>query len=299
MVLEADFASGTDLQGMAAFNDRAVDGTARATALALEYAGVDGTATRMNAIVTLVGDKSVRPVGTRKVLDLQDVTDAPTTAPSGVLVANAFTLVLTDGAAAVSGAGVTFAPFFTVQLPLELTAFEGESCQQPMVSTFAKGSTCRAIADVCPEGGLAGDMEVVAGLAITGTVLLGVGTVVLIVYTLMPWNPAMKYGHFISAGVLTVAWILLLAAWAHVYEMESNTYGCYLEDESLRGGLVLNLGRFDCITRKSYSWAFCIFAWGNLTLALGAVYHRVVTEVVWPHVPEDVDLLPVEAEPLH
>jgi len=222
-------------------------------------------------------------VAARKVLDLGSIAETPDL--RAVLVANAHTIVLVGGD--------DDSQVMMVQSPVELP-FEGESCPGPELKTFeGQDESCHPIEDMCPVGDLKGDMEVVAGLAITGALFLALGTIVTCVYALIPWT--LKIGHFISFGLLLVAWVMLLAAFAHMDSLSNNAYGCYFVDESMRGGLVLLHGTLECLTRASYSWAFCIYSFGMLTIALCAVAHRVFVEVSDPWVPPQAEEEEMEA----
>jgi len=265
LVWEADFATGTDLKGMAKYNNSA--------ALEKLAYGNTGNTPVVNAMVAFAaGD--VTPVTARRLFDLETVGLGGSDITS-VLVANAHTVVFARRAADT--------PLYMVKSPVKL-AYDDEKCPGPKLEVFeGKDKPCHPIEDMCPEGDLKGDMATVAYLAIFGTLFLGVGMILVIVYSLMPWT--FTKGHLASCACLFVAWVLLAAAFMTVDGMTSNKYGCYFVDESMRGGLVLLRGTLECLTRASYSWGFCIYAWGMLTLSLFATGHRCYVEISDPYVP--------------
>eukprot|EP01059_Diplonema_ambulator_P012655 TRINITY_DN23075_c0_g1_i1.p1 TRINITY_DN23075_c0_g1~~TRINITY_DN23075_c0_g1_i1.p1 ORF type:complete len:460 (+),score=74.85 TRINITY_DN23075_c0_g1_i1:45-1382(+) len=192
---------------------------------------------------------------------------------TGAFIVNPTTVVMAE-----SGGSTGYSRIHVVKIP-EGLPYGPPVCPYQERPVFTGGGKCRDISTVCPEGGLAGDMAGIGGLAVSGTVFLGVGAVMLIVHTLKPHH--WVFGKFMhcSAFCLVLAWVLLLAAWVRTRYITSNTYSCLFLDESARsepegGGLALLTGELEYLTMPSYSWAFCIYAWGMLTLSLIFVVHH-------------------------
>eukprot|EP01064_Diplonema_japonicum_P015369 TRINITY_DN230_c0_g1_i3.p1 TRINITY_DN230_c0_g1~~TRINITY_DN230_c0_g1_i3.p1 ORF type:complete len:1423 (+),score=511.71 TRINITY_DN230_c0_g1_i3:51-4319(+) len=273
---EADFSTGTDIASTATLD-------------AIERVVVSGGALVLNPAVDLAA-AGVVAVTTKKVFDvgsLEGVEEKIGDSVEGMFIANSHTVVLAE-----SGNFAAPSKVHVVQMDVTLSDFSAPKCAFPKTSTFEGGDNCRKIGDVCPKGDLEGDMETVAGLAVSGTLFLGIGMVAVVLYSFLPHHAVFGKMIFVSAAFLTLAWILVLAAWAHTNQMSTNTYGCLFLDESARsesrgGGMALLHGELQYITRPSYSWAFTIYAWGMLTISLCFVLHRVVRETVMPYPAEE------------
>ncbi|KAJ9465779.1 hypothetical protein DIPPA_19196 [Diplonema papillatum] len=144
---------------------------------------------------------------------------------------------------------------------------------------------CHDINDICIEGDLAGDMKAVRGLAICATLFMGLSLPLIIVYCFLPYHGVVKFFIFAAAATLTLSWIFSLASWAHMSSLTQNEYGCIFVDESLRGGLIVQRGKLQWLTRDSYSWGFMIYAWGMITIPLVCVIHRVIRVTCLPYSP--------------
>ncbi|KAJ9465760.1 hypothetical protein DIPPA_19221 [Diplonema papillatum] len=175
--------------------------------------------------------------------------------------------------------------------------FESRECggnkiapvRAPMVGERYE-TKCHDINDICIEGDLGGDMKVVRGLAICATLFMGLSLPLIIVYCFLPYHGVVKYVIFVAAVTLTLSWIFSLASWAHMSSLTQNEYGCIFVDESIRGGLIVQRGKLQWLTRDSYSWGFMIYAWGMVTIPVAAVIHRVVRVTILPYASEiDVD----------
>ena len=265
-VVEADFSAGSDINDVFAYNDMNLTTTTYAGLNNLELQLIDETA-RTPAVLSarLLFEMQVYPAPLRLLQELPDTLPHP----SGLAVINEHTFVVTSRDSN---------QVHVVQAEEDVPfGVEHASCPTSDVPIFAGGDACRDINEICPGGDLGGDMEVIAALAITGTTLLGVGTVCITVYALWMDRPATGVLLYISAAALTVAWTLLFAAWLQIYTVAATSYSCYFADESLRGGFILHHGELQYLTIQSYSWAFCIMAWGCLTIAFTAVWARVLS----------------------
>eukprot|EP00755_Sulcionema_specki_P003570 Sspe_Gene.27965::Locus_12404_Transcript_1_1_Confidence_1.000_Length_4108::g.27965::m.27965 len=104
-------------------------------------------------------------------------------------------------------------------------------CDLTMAWHKNEDGKCKDLNEWCPEGDLEKDMHEVAGLAITGATLLGVGVVALVSYTFNMEKPAFRNVLYASAVASLLAWVFLLAAWSHMAKITHNKYGCYFQDE--------------------------------------------------------------------
>eukprot|EP01061_Rhynchopus_euleeides_P008490 TRINITY_DN175_c0_g1_i6.p1 TRINITY_DN175_c0_g1~~TRINITY_DN175_c0_g1_i6.p1 ORF type:complete len:1367 (+),score=667.99 TRINITY_DN175_c0_g1_i6:46-4101(+) len=277
-IVQADFSKGSNLTDLPLYDSSVTE---------LEGALVDTAANVPQLYAArILFAKGVYPV------PLTELTGLPSSLPlgrlAGMAVVNDYTVVVSEQG---TGAADEALKVHVVQASGEEETKLGlvaESCPSTSVAKFIGGADCRDIDEICPEGDLAGDMEVVAGLVISGTLFLGLGTVLITSHSL--WMEHGIFGKLLypAAGTLTLAWILLLAAWAHMEALTQSNYGCYFQDEALRGGFVLHRGKLEYLFMASYSWAFCIYAWGMLTISLVVVWHRAISLLVNPHHAEEV-----------
>ena len=285
-VVEVDFTKGTDIAQNGTYNDMTTGTNGHAAGLAnLEekVVGTDG----LPSVATLrtLFEMEVYPAPMKL---LQTVpSDFPASSLAGLVAVNDFTLVMSE-----EGADTMKVWVLQVEYDVDLS-LDRESLPSTSVSKFVKGDKCRDISEVCPVGGLEGDMEAIGGLTITGTLFLGIGMVMITTYSL--WTDSAVFGKLLipSGAVLTLAWVLLLAAWTHVMALSENEYGCYFQDEAMRGGMVLTVGKLKYLTMASYSWAFCIYAWGLLTISIIVIWAHVVSRCVNP---EAHNKAPVDGE---
>ena len=224
---------------------------------------------------------SARPVNMEKLMDLNDIDDDAKgfmkSSPIGAMhILNEYSLVLgEDNSFGITGQSYSKVHIInlTNKLLTDTTVCSLPSKTKPKI---IKGTqNCRLISSVCPEGGLARDMQSIAGVVITAAVLLFIGLVAVAAYGR---SKKASIGIYVAALCFSVCWILLLVAWVRVSTLEGNRYTCMFQDEALRGGVVLLSGRFGVMTMQSYSWAFTIFSWGMLTISLVAVLQHVVVK---------------------
>eukprot|EP00754_Rhynchopus_humris_P033307 Rhum_TRINITY_DN15459_c2_g3::Rhum_TRINITY_DN15459_c2_g3_i1::g.160276::m.160276 len=264
LVVQVDFSKGTEVNATGVPAD-------------LERLGVDAAGKTQLETASLLFEAGVRACATRVLMDITETVAPEKVSGLAVMDSHVISLVETGDEPKA----------YVVQLPgeEELSVSLNGKCKKVKGAAFPladRWSKCHAINDVCPVGDLEGDMGVVAGMAVTGTVFLGLGTVTILVYSLASHEGITGKLHMVSGCCMAVAWVLLLAAWAHMVTLADEEYGCYFEDEARRGGMVLITGKLKDLTTESYSWAFCIFAWGMLTLSVSFVIQRIASLIMSP-----------------
>ena len=287
---QLNFEKATDVREMAEFNDLTVDAATGVRGLALERSIVDAANKRssLNALQTVV-ELGVKPAELREVMDFADASVESANLASVAALTDYSVVVTEDG---------TSPKAYVVQMSkgTDLDA-KLPSCKKTATKTWEAGDKCRKVSDVCQ--GLSGDLEKVGGLVVTASLFVGIGTVAIVLYSFFPHHAVIGKFIFVSAATLFLGWVLLLSSWAHVLTMEKSKYTCMFEDEALRGGLVLVTGKLSKITMQSYSWAFAIYAWGLLTLALLFVIPHTVSVIINPPKPPvDEDAAVAENEPI-
>ena len=287
---QLNFEKATDIREMAKFNDRTEDASG-VRGLSLERSVLDAantTRSALNALQTVV-ELGVKPAELREVMDFADASVESANLASVAALTDYSVVVTEDG---------TSPKAYVVQMSkgTDLDA-ELPSCKATPTRTWQLGNKCRKVMDVCKD--LSADLEKVGALTVAGTLFLGAGALTVTLYSLWPHHRVLGKCVFVSAGTLSVAWVLLLVSWAYMLAIEDRTYTCMFEDEALRGGLVMVTGKLSKITMQSYSWAFAIYAWGLLTLSLLFVLPHAVSVTLNPLTPPD-DEEPIVAatEPL-
>ncbi|KAJ9465798.1 hypothetical protein DIPPA_19218 [Diplonema papillatum] len=266
---EVDFATGSEVANL--------------TVAALESAlneNVPYLALSLQALAA----RSVAPATMTLRATSDDLAEAVLSSVVDIYVSAAATVVMVEEAPWGGGSNISAVHLKTALPFAQSTCSSGaaKAVRPPMVGVLHE-TKCHDINDICIEGDLGGDMKAVRGLAICATLFMGLSLPLIIVYCFLPYHGVVKFFIFAAAAALALSWIFSLASWAHMSSLTQNEYGCIFVDESIRGGLIVQRGKLQWLTRDSYSWGFMIYAWGMITIPLACVIHRVVRVTCLPY----------------
>merc|ERR1712137_367097 len=135
---------------------------------------------------------------------------------------------------------------------------------------------CVPLDELCTD---VGGIAAAGGLATASTVFAFIGLIPLLAYAFMSESRDMKMALVGSAAVFGLTWILLLASWASVASALGSETTCYVQDDQNDGIVAATCKLGDIANGGSYGFGFVVGAWCLLTLALGVIVQRVVTDM--------------------
>lgn len=142
---------------------------------------------------------------------------------------------------------------------------------------WSAGSTCRSVDTICDNHA---DLSRAGGLGFAGLAFAFVGQFALLTFVFLGKYPYLRHTLHVSVVSFTLAWCLLLAAWASWGVALDRQTRCLVMDQSGTGAVYAS-GTLGSITEGgSVGYHFLVFAWVLVTIVLGAEVHKVAIDYV-------------------